>query len=259
MRHREETRDATAPYWLQGSAAAQTLAPPLLEGYPAAFHAEGAAVRPLKIGIDHDMRHALDVAPRVVSEVLRGAWAVPGALRVDLPGQPVAPVTPEQPQWAPQGSRRPARQAGGGHHAGERRADQRFNPVSAARREAHGRQRHLKVCAACGARQPRARGDGVPGVPERSRKASRPVCTSTNHPWSVAGTQQMWRTALQRTQAFAASGLSLWIVEAHVGVHEGARLAVVKGIQVVAGSPAITKPAASRGGPAGRGHTRARD
>src|SRR5712664_649029 len=115
------TQDTAAPYWLQGSAAAQTLARTVLARYPAAFHAEGAAVRPLKIGIDHDIRQALDVTPRVVSEVLRGytrrrayraALAVPGALRVDLHGQPVAPVTPEHQQWAQQGARRTARQAG---------------------------------------------------------------------------------------------------------------------------------------------------
>ena len=56
-------------------------------------------------------------------------------------------------------------------------------------------------------------------------------------PLSVACTSKMWRTALQRTQALAASGPPLWIVEAHVGVQEGALLAVVKGIQVVAGKP----------------------
>jgi len=58
-------------------------------------------------------------------------------------------------------------------------------------------------------------------------------------PLSVACTQKMWRTALQRTQAHTTSGRSpLWIVESHVGVHDGALLAVVKGIQVVAGQPA---------------------
>jgi len=66
------TQDTQLPGWLQGSAAAQTLARTLLERYPAAFHTAAAAVRPLKIGIDHDIQQALDVAPRVVSEVLRG-------------------------------------------------------------------------------------------------------------------------------------------------------------------------------------------
>jgi hypothetical protein len=56
-------------------------------------------------------------------------------------------------------------------------------------------------------------------------------------PLSVACPSKMWRTALQRTQALAASGPPLWIVEAHVGVQEGALLAVVKGIQVLAGKP----------------------
>jgi hypothetical protein len=62
-------------------------------------------------------------------------------------------------------------------------------------------------------------------------------------PLSVACPSKLWRTALQRTQALAASGPPLWIVEAHVGVQEGALLAVVKGIQVVAGkSPAPSQP-----------------
>jgi hypothetical protein len=58
----------------------------------------------------------------------------------------------------------------------------------------------------------------------------------------VACTSKMWRTTLQRTQALAASGPPLWIVEAHVGVQEGALLAVVKGIQVVAGKAPAPPP-----------------
>jgi hypothetical protein len=69
------------------------------------------------------------------------------------------------------------------------------------------------------------------GVPARVHLAETPL--------SVACTSTIWRTALQRTQAHAANGRPpLWIVEAHVGVHDGALLAVVKGIQVVAGQPA---------------------
>ena len=56
-------------------------------------------------------------------------------------------------------------------------------------------------------------------------------------PLVVGCPSKLWRTALQRTQALAASRPPLWIVEAHVGVQEGALLAVVKGIQVVAGKP----------------------
>ena len=69
------------------------------------------------------------------------------------------------------------------------------------------------------------------GVPARVHLAEVPL--------SVACTSTMWRAALQRTQALAASGPPpLWIVEAHVGVHDGALLGVVKGIQVVAGKAA---------------------
>ena len=115
------TQDVTPPGWLQISEAAQTLAHTLLEQYPAAFCAEPAAVRPLKIGIDRDIQQALDVGPQVVSEVMRRytrrrayreALAVPGAMRVDLHGQPVAPVAPEHQQLAQQGYRRsPSRRA----------------------------------------------------------------------------------------------------------------------------------------------------
>ena len=58
----------------------------------------------------------------------------------------------------------------------------------------------------------------------------------------VACPSKLWRTALQRTEALATSGPPLWIVEAHVGVQEGALLAVVKGIQVLAGKPPAPPP-----------------
>ena len=252
------TQDTASPYWLQGSAAAQTLARTLLKRYPAAFHAEGAAVRPLKIGIDHDIRQALDVAPRVVGEVLRGytrrrayraALAVPGALRVDLHGQPVAPVAPEHQQLAQQGARRPARQAGAATTpvgaapaptpAAMPRAPIRdFTPylpqggkpmavnatLKFVLREVPASREHEGMVYLALQNIPQ-------GVPARVQLAEAPL--------SVACTSKIWRTALQRTQAHAASGRPpLWIVEAHVGVHDGALLAVVKGIQVVAGQPA---------------------
>ncbi len=254
------TPDTASPYWLQGSAAAQTLARTLLERYPAAFCAEPAAVRPLKIGIDHDIRQATDVAPRVVSEVLRGytrrrayraALAVPGALRVDLHGQPVAPVTPEQQQWAQQGARRTARPAGAAPAAipAATPAATPHAPISDftpylpqggspmavnatlkfVLREVPASREHEGMVYLALQNVPK-------GVPARVHLEEAPL--------SVACTHKMWRAALQRTQALAASGPPpLWIVEAHVGVHEGALLAVVKGIQVVAGQPAAAKPA----------------
>ena len=253
------TQDTQLPGWLQGSAAAQTLARTLLARYPAAFHTAAAAVRPLKIGIDHDIQQALDVAPRVVSEVLRGytrrrayraALAVPGALRVDLHGQPVAPVTPEHQQWAQQGARRPARQTGAAPAAAPVLASaatpaatlhapisdfppylpQGGSPMAVnatlkfVLREVPASREHEGMVYLTLQNVPK-------GVPSRVQLAEAPL--------SVACTSKMWRTALQRTQAHAANGRPpLWIVEAHLGVHDGALLAVVKGIQVVAGQPA---------------------
>jgi hypothetical protein len=230
-------QDVKPPYWLQISEAAQTLAHTLLERYPAAFGAAPAAVRPLKIGIDHDIRQALDVGPAVVSEVLRGytrrrayraALAVPGAMRVDLDGQPVAPVTPVQQRRAQQGPRRPAPPPaplsdftpylpqGGQPMAVTATLKFVLREVPASRE--HEGMVYLAL-------------HNVPkGVPARVHLAATPL--------AVACTSKLWRTALQRTQAHAANGRPpLWIVEAHIGVHDGALLAVVKGIQVVAGQP----------------------
>src|SRR5215475_12212395 len=114
------TQDTTLPGWMQGSPAVQTFARTLLARYPAAFRAAGAEVRPLKIGIDRDLQQALDVDPAVLRTVLggytrrrayRAALAAPGAMRVDLAGQPVAPVTAAQQQWARQGARPPTKAA----------------------------------------------------------------------------------------------------------------------------------------------------
>jgi ProQ/FINO family len=240
------TQDVKPPYWLQISEAAQTLAHTLLERYPAAFCAEPAAVRPLKIGIDHDIRQALDVGPTVVSEVLRGytrrrayraALAVPGAMRVDLDGQPVAPVTPGQQRRAQQGTRSTAPGATRASAATPPAPISDFTPylpqggqpmavtatLKFVLREVPASREHEGMVYLALHNVPK-------GVPARVHLAETPL--------SVACTSKLWRTALQRTQAHAASGPPLWIVEAHIGVHDGALLAVVKGIQVVAGQPA---------------------
>ena len=243
------TPDVKPPYWLQISEAAQTLAHILLAQYPAAFYAEPAAVRPLKIGIDRDIQQALDVLRKVVSEVLRRytrrrayreALAVPGAMRVDLHGQPVAPVAPEHQHLARQGYRRPAKRVGAAPSAPAPAAmlrapisdftpylPQGENPMSVnaslkfVLREIPASREHDGMVYLALQNVPK-------GVPARVHLAETPL--------SVACTSKLWRTALQRTQALAASGPPpLWIVEAHVGVHDGGLLGVVKGIQVVAG------------------------
>src|SRR5438105_8589963 len=115
-------QDTTLPGWMQGSPAVQTLARTVLAGVPGGFRAEGSEVPPLKIGIDRDLQQALDVDPAVLRTVLggytrrrayRAALAAPGAMRVDLAGQPVEPVTAAQQQWARQGARPPTRPARG--------------------------------------------------------------------------------------------------------------------------------------------------
>jgi ProQ/FINO family len=247
-------QDTTLPGWMQGSPAVQTLARTLLARYPAAFRAEGAEVRPLKIGIDRDLQQALDVDPAVLRTVLggytrrrayRAALAAPGAMRVDLAGQPVEPVTAAHQQWARQAARPPTK------------------PVRRPRATAPG-------AAAPPAGAPAPVRDFTPYLPQGGPPMAvtatlkfvlREIPASREHdglvylalhnvpkgvparvhldeaPLVVGCPSKLWRTALQRTQALAASGPPLWIVEAHVGVQEGALLAVVKGIQVLAGKP----------------------
>jgi hypothetical protein len=255
-------QDTSLPGWLQGSPAVQTLARTLLTRYPAAFRAEGSEVRPLKIGIARDLQQALDVHPAVLRTVLRGytrrrayraALAAPGAMRVDLAGQPVEPVTPAHQQWARQGARPPTRPAHGPRRAATVAATPPMPAPATPPAGAPAPVRHFTPYLPQGGPPmavtatlkfvlreiPASREhDGmvylalhnVPkGVPARVHLDEAPL--------SVACTSKMWRTALQRTQALAASGPPLWIVEAHVGVQEGALLAVVKGIQVLAGKP----------------------
>ena len=254
-------QDTTLPGWMQGAPAVQTLARTLLARYPAAFRAEGAEVRPLKIGIDRDLQQALDVDPAVLRTVLggytrrrayRAALAAPGAMRVDLAGQPVEPVTPAHQQWARQGARPPTRPARGARAAAPRPAPaappagapapvRDFTPylppggppmavtatLKFVLREIPASQEHDGLVYLALHNVPK-------GVPARVQLADASLL--------VACPSKLWRTALQRTQALAASGPPLWIVEAHVGVQEGALLAVVKGIQVVAGKPPAPPP-----------------
>ena len=242
-------QDTTLPGWMQGSPAVQTLARTLLARYPAAFRAEGAEVRPLKIGIDRDLQQALDVDPAVLRTVLggytrrrayRAALAAPGAMRVDLAGQPVAPVTAAHQQWARQGARPPTtparRPQAAAPPAGAPAPVRDFTPylpqggplmavtatLKFVLREIPASQEHDGLVYLALHNVPK-------GVPARVQLDAVPLF--------VGCPSKLWRTALQRTQALAASGPPLWIVEAHVGVQEGGLLAVVKGIQVVAGKP----------------------
>src|SRR3954464_6914569 len=89
-------QDTLLPGWMQGSPAVQTLARTLLARYPAAFRAEGAEVRPLKIGIDRDLQQALDVNPAVLRTVL-GGYTRRRAYRAAL----AAPVAAAPPAGAP--------------------------------------------------------------------------------------------------------------------------------------------------------------
>ena len=168
-------------------------------------------------------------------------------MRVDLYGQPVAPVAPEHQQMAQQGYRRPAKPGGALPAAPALAAAPAVLPRAPIRDFTPYLPQGGKPMAVNAALKfvlreiPASREhDGmvylalqnVPkGVPARVHLAEAPL--------SVACTSKLWRTALQRTQALAASGPPpLWIVEAHVGVHDGALLGVVKGIQVVAGKAA---------------------
>lgn len=90
----------------------------LRDAFPLAFPAEHAAVRPLAIGIREAIMAWADTRPdldrKQVAEALRHHCArvtyrrtvVAGAMRIDLQGQPVAPVTEEAAALAAEGIER---------------------------------------------------------------------------------------------------------------------------------------------------------
>ena len=81
------------------------------EKFPAAFYVDGFAERrPLKLGIDHDLQKLLKIKRYLIKTTLRfycnsfsylGSM-YPGAVRVDLNGQPAGVVTEEEAAMAQQ-------------------------------------------------------------------------------------------------------------------------------------------------------------
>src|SRR5262245_35772865 len=88
----------------QGLTAATELLRMLCERYPATFRHESEPPQPLAIGISDHLIAELALDPATVHNALRlyvrrksyqRALVAPGAMRVDLTGQPTEPVTPE--------------------------------------------------------------------------------------------------------------------------------------------------------------------
>ena len=242
-----------------GRPAVQTLARTLLARYLPHSGPKARRCGPLKIGIDRDLQQALDVDPAVLRTVLggytrrrayRAALAAPGAMRVDLAGQPVELVTPAQ-QQARQGARpdpASARPPGGAIRVspgcplgGRARAGACLYPVSAPGGSPMAVTATLKFvlreipasqvttawsiwhCTTC-------------------PRASQRACTWTKRPVRRLPQQDVAHgaPAHQRWPRAQAAAVDRGSARGGAG---GALLAVVKGIQVVAGkAPAPAQP-----------------
>lgn len=211
----------------------------LTERYPETFKHEGEPPRPLAIGIGTRLAAELGLEPDVVNTAMRlytrrrayqQALAQPGALRVDLAGQPTEPVTPEH-QTAARAPRSPQATRPG-------QAD--TVPVAITLDLWKGLP-PMPVTATLklvlrDAPETRESGGMVFMALHNEPKGLPKGISLDAGPLYLTAPVKQWKTACTRAAQLRATGTpALLIVEAHVSTREGALVGVVKGVQVVEG------------------------
>ena len=214
----------------------------LTERYPEAFRHEDETPRPLAIGTGARLVAELGLEPDLVNAAMRlytrrqayqQALAQPGAMRVDLTGQPTEPVTA-----AHQGAARTPRS-----HQATRPGQSDAVPVVLTLDLWKG-LRPMAVTATLKLvlrELPETRErDGMVYMTLQNEPRGLPKGISLdNGPLYLSSPVKQWKTACTRAEQIRTTGTpALLIVEAHVSTHEGALMGVVKGIQVVAGKAA---------------------
>lgn len=229
----------------------------LVAQFPQAFNNLSDRIQPLKVGIYDDLVQATDLDPALLKRALRfytglfayqQALAAEGAMRVDLSGNPVAPVTDEQRQWA---------------HAkvaqwrtGKPRATPNGTAAVKAvwcENPAHLLQGVPPVAVAAKLTftlreiPPSKEKDGYVYLSLTNQQRGLPAGVHlSDTPLYVGVAVKAWRKALEKVRAFTAQGLPyVVVIEAHVGVKDTALIALGKGIQVIEGKPVVAKENAS--------------
>jgi hypothetical protein len=231
-----ETPDPQAP---RGRTDALALLTMLCERYPAAFKHDGEPPQPLAIGTGARIVTDLGLAPDVVNLAMKRytrrrayqhALAQPGAMRVDLAGQPTEPVTEEHQAVARAPRTRMVAspdQPDAGSVALTLDLWKGLTPMPVTatlklvlRDLPETREKDGLIYMALH-NEPRGLPKGI---------------TLESGPLYLSSPVKQWKTACAKAEQIRAAGTpALLIVEAHVSTQEGALIGVVKGVQVVEG------------------------
>ena len=223
--------------------AATELLTMLCERYPEAFKHDGEPPQPLAIGISDRLIAELALDPAIVHTAMRlytrrksyqRALSQPGAMRVDLAGQPTEPVSPEHQATARAPRPRVASPSPPDTGPVALTLDLWKGltpmPVTATlklvlRDLPETREKDGLVYMALH-NEPRGLPKGI---------------TLESGPLYLSSPVKQWKTACTKAEQIRASGTpALLIVEAHVSTQEGALVGVVKGVQVVEGKAPTT-------------------
>jgi ProP effector len=229
----------------------------LVERFPQAFSNMSDQIRPLKVGIYDDLVAATDLDPAALKRALKfytgltsyqHALAAEGAMRVDLAGNTVEPVSPDHAQWAR-----------------EKLATGRKKAIAKSAPSTNGT---APAGQAVWCASPATLLQGVQPVtvaakltftlreiPHYTEKNGYAYVALTNQqrglpagvhladvPLYLGVTVKAWNKARQSALTFQQHGKPfVLVIECHVSVKDGALIALGKGIQVVEGKPVATK------------------
>jgi len=230
------------PAQASGTTAALALLAMLTERYPATFRHEGEPPRPLAIGTGDRLIAERALDPTLVHTAMRlytrrhayrHALAQDGAMRVDLDGHEVEPVSQEHQALA----RAPRT------HVAAALAQPDTGPVTLTLDLWKGLTpmavtATLKlVLRELPATRER---DGMVSMALQNAPRGLPKGMSLDRgPLYLSSPVKQWRTAWTRAEQIRGAGTpALLIVEAHVSTKDGAIVGVVKGVQVVEGKAA---------------------
>jgi ProQ/FINO family len=218
--------------------AATELLTMLCSRYPEAFVHEGEPPKPLAIGITERLITELALDAAVVKGAMRlytrrrayqQALSEPGAMRVDLTGQPTEPVAPEHQVHAriPRPAARPADTTP-------------TAPITFTLDQWEGlTPMHVTATLKLVLRElPETReSNGLVYMALENEPRGLPKnITLDSGPLYLSSPVKQWKAAITKAEQIRATGTpALLIVEAHVSTKEGALIGVVKTVQVVEG------------------------
>jgi ProP effector len=232
----------------------------LVERFPQAFSNMSDQIRPLKVGIYDDLVAATDLDPAALKRALKfytgltsyqHALAAEGAMRVDLAGNTVEPVSPDHAQWAREKlatgrTKAPAKSAPSTNStapagqaawcANPATLLQGVPPVTVA----------AKLTFTLREIPPYTEKDGYAYLALTNQQRGLPAGVHlADVPLYLGVSVKAWNKARAQVLTFTQQGKPfVLVIEAHVGVKDNALLALGKSIQVVEGKPMVQEKTA---------------